>query len=195
MNLFLLWLLDRPAYQMIKKIRWDIEIMDLADKIIETTTMSKTKNQVIDDLNAPTLPQDGKLYRITCTREALMLIANCVEDISRFSSGQPELSNTLMQMLSNCDDSCELRDEAEAHLQAAKQTLFPELPPGSSYSYNGGNQKNQLRKNLIGNTYQIYREILHQVALDENWNNVYTSESLPAGQLPKIQIEIINPKK
>nr|DAW09162.1 MAG TPA: hypothetical protein [Caudoviricetes sp.] len=29
----LLWLTDRVAYQMIKKLRWDMEIAELADKI------------------------------------------------------------------------------------------------------------------------------------------------------------------
>lgn len=32
----LLWLTDRPAYRMIKKIRWEIQVMDLADKLRNT---------------------------------------------------------------------------------------------------------------------------------------------------------------
>lgn len=29
----LLWFTDRPAYRMIKKLRWEMELMDLADKM------------------------------------------------------------------------------------------------------------------------------------------------------------------
>ncbi len=29
----LLWLTNRPAYWLIKKIRWEMEVTDLADKI------------------------------------------------------------------------------------------------------------------------------------------------------------------
>lgn len=31
----LLWLTNRPAYRLIKKIRWELEVMDLADALIE----------------------------------------------------------------------------------------------------------------------------------------------------------------
>lgn len=31
----LLWLTDRPAYNMLKKLRLEMEIMDLANKIIK----------------------------------------------------------------------------------------------------------------------------------------------------------------
>lgn len=32
MNIFL-WLTDRVAYRMIKKLKWEIEIIELADKL------------------------------------------------------------------------------------------------------------------------------------------------------------------
>lgn len=34
MSIFL-WLTDRVAYRMIKKLKWDMEIAELADKLIE----------------------------------------------------------------------------------------------------------------------------------------------------------------
>ena len=44
----LLWLTNRPAYRLIKKISWEMEVMDLADKIRNIDqTMSRKKN--IDD--------------------------------------------------------------------------------------------------------------------------------------------------
>lgn len=157
--------------------------------------MSATANTVIDDLNKAKSDVNKQMYQITLTREALMLIAQCVEDISRFAAGQPELSNTLSTLLTDTDDSCEKRDEIEKSLFVVKKELFPELGRDSSYAYNGGNQKNFMRKNLIGNTYQIYREIYHQVALSEHWDSVYSSETLPSGNIEKIRIELIEKKE
>ena len=42
----LLWLTNRPAYWLIKKIRWEMEVKDLAEKIINIDqTMSKNKKK------------------------------------------------------------------------------------------------------------------------------------------------------
>lgn len=124
------------------------------------------------------------LYQITVNREQLLLIANCLEDISRFASGQPELYHTISLLVQ--DDSCK-RDQINEHLEAVKKIIFPELR-NASYSYDGGDQA-PIRKNLIGNTYQIYRQILHFLALDENWNNVYCSITLESGNLGTISVE------
>ncbi len=61
-----------------------------------------------------------------------------------------------------------------------KRVLLPEMQDNSSKGYNG--------TNFIGNTYQIYRTILHQFAKDKNWDNVYSSPALPSGNLGKIEI-------
>ena len=37
----LLWLTNRPAYRLIKKIRWELEVMDLADTLIEELEKEK----------------------------------------------------------------------------------------------------------------------------------------------------------
>lgn len=130
-----------------------------------------------------------KLYIITVNRDQLMLIANCIEDISRFVSGQPCMTNTLCSMLAKHDNDCTKRDEIEEHLYAVKSIIFPELSKHASYGYNGGSQSDLIRKNLIGNTYQIYREILHFLAVDEKWNNVYSGITLPSGNLGTINIK------
>lgn len=39
-NIFL-WLTNRPAYHLVKKIRWEMEIMDLADALIEELKKEK----------------------------------------------------------------------------------------------------------------------------------------------------------
>ena len=41
-----------------------------------------------------------ELYTITCTRNQLVLIANCVEDCHRFMAGQLDLNN-MMGLLDN----------------------------------------------------------------------------------------------
>lgn len=135
------------------------------------------------------------LYQITVNREQLLLIANCLEDISRFATGQPELRNTISSLLARHDDSCEKRDEIEEHLYAIKRIVYPELGRNASYGYDGGNQDDDVRKRLIGNTYQIYRELLHFLAVNENWNNVYNSITLESGNLGGIKVnKILNQK-
>jgi hypothetical protein len=72
-------------------------------------------------------------------------------------------------------------DKVEELFDQVKMVLFPELQPNQSISYNGSE--------FIGNVYQIYRTILHQLAIDNNWDNVYSSPALPSGTLGTIKIE------
>ena len=130
-------------------------------------------------------------YQIVVNRRQLELIARCLEDISRFAAGQPELHHTVESLLANHDDSCEKRDEIEAHLLAIKKILYPELSDHASYGYDGGDQRDPIRKNLIGNTYQIYREILHFLAVKDRQNNAYNSVTLPSGNLGPIKVKEI----
>lgn len=132
--------------------------------------------------------EQKNLYQIIVNRRQLELIARCLEDISRFAAGQPELQHTVCALLSRHDDSCEKRDEIENHLYAIKKILYPELSDHASYGYDGGDQRDPIRKNLIGNTYQIYREILHFLSVKERQDNVYNSVTLPSGNLGPIKI-------
>lgn len=61
--------------------------------------------------------------------------------------------------------------------------------------YDGGSKDMINRKRLIGNTYQIYRSILHQLAIDEDWNNVYSDIMLPSGDMGTIKVERIDDDK
>lgn len=124
-----------------------------------------------------------KTYKIELSEEQMLLIARCLEDISRFASGQCKLEYTVGQMLRNqpFEEQMERRREAEEALQKVKETLLPELPNNTSKSYNGSD--------FIGNTYQIYRTILHQIAVDNDWNNVYSYPALPSGNMGTIKIE------
>lgn len=58
--------------------------------------------------------------------------------------------------------------------------------------YNGNGAKDMRVKRFLGNTYAIYREILHRVAIDENHQNCYSSPTLQSGDLGPIKIELIN---
>lgn len=63
---------------------------------------------------------------------------------------------------------------------------------GIVIGYDGGSKDKINRKRLIGNTYQIYRSILHQLAIDENWNNVYSGITLPSGDMGTIKVERVD---
>lgn len=44
-----------------------------------------------------------QLYKITLTREQLMLISQCVEDISRFAAGDMNLQHTTSTLINDMD--------------------------------------------------------------------------------------------
>lgn len=127
-----------------------------------------------------------KKYRIELSEQQMRLIADCLEDISRFASGQWEMRYTVEEMLRGLpfDEQMKRRGEVEELLKKAKRILFPGLSDNASKGYNGSE--------FIGNTYQIYRTILYQLAKDNNWNNVYSSPALPSGNLGTIKIEAVD---
>lgn len=128
-------------------------------------------------------------YIIELSEEQLRLIAECLEDVSRFAAGQWQMQNTIEAMVKGLpfEEQINRRDSAEAILKEAKKVLLPELPDNASKGYNG--------TEFIGNTYQIYRTILHQFAKDNDWNNVYSSPALASGNLGTIKIKKITDGK
>jgi hypothetical protein len=127
----------------------------------------------------------SKKYTIELSEEQMRLVAQCLEDVSRFASGQWELQNTIEAMVKGFPftDQIQRRDDAEEHLRKAKQILIPQFADNQSYGYNS--------TEFIGNTYQIYRTIWHQLAKDNDWDNVYSSPALASGNLGTIKIEQI----
>jgi len=127
-----------------------------------------------------------KKYRIELSEQQMRLIADCLEDVSRFASGQFEMRYTIEEMLRGLpfDEQMKRREEVEELLKRAKRILLPEFPDNASKGYNGSE--------FIGNTYQIYRTILHQLAKDNNWNNVYSSSALPSGNFGIVTIELVD---
>ena len=128
-----------------------------------------------------------QLYKITLTREQLMLISQCVEDISRFAAGDMDLQHTT--------DTLGIRSFIVNNSRAIRRRLFPDLEDFEHIGYDGGSKDKINRKRLIGNTYQIYRSILHQLAIDENWNNVYSDITLPSGDMGTIKVERVDDDK
>ena len=111
-----------------------------------------------------------KRYRITVSESQLHLIADCVEDISRFMSGQTELYNATSML----DNMHELHDE----LKKVQHYVTPFLPRGASYGWSGGSCPDEAQRKFIAATYYLYREIRHFDAVNRNVDTVYRSETL-----------------
>lgn len=123
-------------------------------------------------------------YTIEVTEHQLHLISECVEDCHRFMTGQYELSH----MTSRLDRGRELRNE----LRNLKPLITPDTPdPRSSYNWSGSYCPNEHQRKFIAETYCIYREILHFLALEShNYESVYASPTLTCtegGSLPIIK--------
>jgi hypothetical protein len=127
-----------------------------------------------------------KKYKIELTEEQMLLVARCLEDISRFASGQCEFRYLMEEMLSKFkpfEEQMSKRDEVEAFLKQIRKVLFPDLHDNASYGYNGSE--------FIGNIYQIYRTILYHVTINNNRNNVYSYPALPSGNMGGVKIEMV----
>ena len=124
-----------------------------------------------------------KKYKIELTEEQMILVSNCLEDISRFASGQWEMRFTIEEMVKGLDfdESIKRRNDTEDLLNKVKRILLPSTPDNGSKGYNGSD--------FIGNTYQIYRTILHCLAVENNWDNVYSSPALESGNMGLVKIE------
>ena len=124
-----------------------------------------------------------KTYTIELTEAQMRLVAYCLEDISRFAAGECDLRFTVSEVLRGLppDENIRRVEQVKILLDNAKRVLFPDLGANANMGYDGNA--------FIGNTYQIYRTILHRLAIDNNWHNVYSSEPLPSGNMGAIKIE------
>ena len=120
-----------------------------------------------------------KKWRIELTEHQLMLLAKCVEDCHRFVGGQMELSNST---------SClEHYRELIEELGKLQKLVTPLLGRGESYGWNGGSCPDKNQRKFIAETYYLYREIYHQIVLenakhkDMSWN-VYLGETLTCNE-------------
>jgi len=124
----------------------------------------------------------SKRYTIELSEEQMRLISDCMDDVSRFAAGQWQLRSTIEEMLRGLpfEEQMKRRNEAEELLRQAKRVLLPDFADNQSFGYNS--------TEFIGNTYQITRTILYQLAKDNDWDNVYSSPALASGTLGTIKI-------
>lgn len=116
-----------------------------------------------------------KKWRIELTEHQLRLMAQCVEDCHRFIGGQMELSNS----------TSFLKHHSELSEELGKLQTFvtPEIGRGAYYGWDGGHCHNEYQRKFLAETYYLYREIYHQLTLEEanhkdmRWN-VYLGETL-----------------
>lgn len=120
-----------------------------------------------------------KKWRIELTEHQLMLMAKCVEDCHRFIGGQMDMFNStscLTRRLVLCEQ-----------LSKLQPFVTPQLECGASYGWNGGACPNDNQRKFLAETYYLYREIYHQVTLDDakhkdmSWN-VYLGETLTCNE-------------
>ena len=125
-----------------------------------------------------------KTYTIELTEAQMRLVAYCLEDISRFAAGECDLRFTVDEVLRGLpvDERIKRRDLTKALHDIVKRVLFPDLNPNENMGYDGSI--------FIGNVYQVYRTMLHRLAIDNNLDNVYRSKPLPSGDMGTIKIEI-----
>lgn len=176
----------------LKELWPEIDIISFADEVDKVEFSDRFRKP--DWYEDKTVPYD-QLYTVTLTKEQLMLVANCVEDISRFAAGQMELDHTIRTLLGDLDDQMDRHNVILDHMKAIKKELHPDLGDSTSVGYDGGEKKGN-RKRLVGNTYQIYREILHQLTVDQGIDNVYASPTLFSGDMGRIRVKRIeSPQK
>lgn len=134
-----------------------------------------------------------QLWQITCNEEQLKLIAKALENYSRRYGGQFSRYEDIVirdlaeKRISNYEDIFayqEFNEDLQGTLLHLKKLLFPEFPDGSgSYGFNHTPE--------IGNSYQIYRTIYHELAKENNEDSVYRRSPLPSGTLGTIKVEKI----
>ena len=128
-------------------------------------------------------------WRIELTERQLNLIANCVEDCHRFIGGHMELSNSTVCLTHHL----ELSEE----LGKLQQFVTTQLGRGAAYGWNGGSCPNKYQRKFIAETYYLYREIYHQMTIEDakhkgiGWN-VYLGETLTCDESGEpIKVEMI----
>ena len=117
--------------------------------------------------------------------------------VSRYAAGDMDLQHTTETLIDDMDrtESLGIRSFIANNSMAIRRRLFPDLEDYEHIGYDGGSKDKINRKRLIGNTYQIYRSILHQLAIDENWNNVYSDITLPSGDMGTIKVERVDDER
>lgn len=131
-------------------------------------------------------PND-RLWQITLTQRQMCLMMNALEDWHRFLCGQCSMAYAT----SFIDSPKRMRLTRDLLDCEVKSAMFPELEPGASYSWDGG-QPNTHMSEAAAMSYLLYREIRHQLALTTKPTDysVYLSPTLTCDQQgPMIEVK------
>jgi hypothetical protein len=117
-------------------------------------------------------------WLIKLTDEQLHCIMRGMEYYHRMMCGE----------IDNVDIICE-HQISHTFKQMLKEMMFPELPARGSYSWNGTDESPF--GDEMARSYQIYREMLHQVTIRNGDKDVYSSPTLSSGKVESLDIEQI----
>ena len=134
--------------------------------------------------------QKHRKWIIECDEEKLRLIANSVEGVSRFLSGQPQIMNCLCMF----DNGNEIGDMM---LDTIKPMMNPELRRGESYGWSGKCCPNKWQRHDIAQGYATYKSILSALANEYDWNNVHSGTPLTCeegGALMRVRPAVDEPQ-
>lgn len=109
-------------------------------------------------------------WRIECTEEKLRLIAEMVEDVTRFIGGQPQMMNCLM-MFDNGNEIGEFM----------RRTVRPMMNlgmKGDCVCWDGRDTTNKYVRRDVAKGYATYKSILHALATEYDWDNVHSGTVL-----------------
>lgn len=129
------------------------------------------------------MEKNERKWVLELTEEQFNCITIGMEFYHRMLCGQVSELNNLVPHRINADTMGEV-----------KRQLFPELRFGESYGWNGGHE-NKYVDVMQAQSYQIYREMKHQNAIDKGCNNVYSSPTLQTGKAKSIIVKKINCKE
>lgn len=113
-----------------------------------------------------------KRYTIELNEHQLRLIADCLEDCHRFLCGQTELYHTTSAL--PLDTAKYVRRE----LEPLYVEVAPNLYPGQSYDWCGNGCDIPSQRVTIAQSYYLYREIRHAIAIANGDKNVYEGPTL-----------------
>lgn len=109
-------------------------------------------------------------WRIECTEEKLRLMAEMIEDITRFLGGQPQLMSCLM-MFDNGNDIGEYMHDN------VRPMMLPDLD-GDCIGWNGKGTTNKYVRKEVAQGYAAYKSILSALANEYDWHNVHSGRPL-----------------
>ena len=109
-------------------------------------------------------------WRIECTEEKLRLIADMVEDVTRFIGGQPQMMNCLMLFPNGHKIGEYMRDNVRPMMNLGCEC--------DCVGWDGRNTTNKYVRKEVAQGYATYKSILSALANEYDWHNVHSGTVL-----------------